>query len=91
MSKNKKEVATQFGAAITADFEENTWTFEMPNDFKVWPGEFAIVDKQVYDKILSALKSVDDAHDTYAQNLGMTNGIFNQVNEAIAATDGVAV
>jgi hypothetical protein len=51
-----KTVATQFGTAASADFEERTWTFEMPENFKVWAGEFAIVDKMVYDELLEALK-----------------------------------
>jgi hypothetical protein len=54
MSKLK----TQFGIALTADFEENTWTFEMSKDFKVTAGEFAILPKEKYDAILMALKGI---------------------------------
>jgi hypothetical protein len=53
-----KTVATQFGISTTADFEEMTWTFEMPENFKVWPGEFAIVDKPVYDELLQSCISL---------------------------------
>ena len=87
----KKEVATQFGTAYGADFEENTWTFLMPNDFKVWAGEFAIVDKTIYEKMLSVLKTIDDCHDVYSPNLGMTNGIFEDVSKVIAAVEGQVV
>jgi hypothetical protein len=48
-------VKTQFGIAASADFDTMTWAFEMPENFSVWPGEFAIVDKQVYDELLKAL------------------------------------
>jgi hypothetical protein len=88
---NKKEVSTQFGTAYGADFEENTWTFLMPDNFKVWAGEFAIVDKTVYEKMLAVLKTIDDCHDVYAPDLGMTNGIFNDVSNAIAAAEGQVV
>ena len=86
-----KEVSTQIATSMSSDFEESTWTFLMPDGFKVWAGQFAIVDKQVYDKMLAALKSVDDAHDNYSQNLGMTNKIFDDVSKAITATEGMVV
>ena len=54
MSKLK----TQFGTAVTADFEENTWTFEMDKNFKVTAGEFAILPKEKYDALLVALKGI---------------------------------
>lgn len=82
-----KEVNTQFGISHSADFEENTWTFLMPDKFNVWAGEFAIVYKQVYDKMLAALKEVDDAHDYYAPNSGMTNSIFKNVSMAVEAAE----
>lgn len=50
-------VGTQFGIAASADFEEMTWTFKMPENFKVWAGEFAIVDKLVYDELLEVCKA----------------------------------
>jgi len=43
-----KNMGTQIGTADQADFEEGTWTFKMPDGFKVRAGEFAIVDKQNY-------------------------------------------
>lgn len=51
-----RTIKTQFGIAATADFEENTWTFEMPDKYEVCAGTFAIVDKPIYDEMLSALK-----------------------------------
>jgi hypothetical protein len=54
MSKLK----TQFGKAVTADFEENTWTFEMDENFRVTAGEFAILPKEKYDALLVALKGI---------------------------------
>jgi len=50
-----KEVDTQFAKSMTSDFEEGTWTFLMPEKFQVWAGYFAIVDKQVYDKMIQRL------------------------------------
>lgn len=86
-----KEVSTQIATSMSSDFEENTWTFLMPDGFQVWAGQFAIVDKQVYDKMLAALKRVDDAHDVYSENMGMTGGVFEEVSQAIAATEGKVV
>ena len=54
MSKLK----TQFGTSVTANFEENTWTFEMDKDFKVIAGEFAILPKEKYEAILVDLKGM---------------------------------
>lgn len=54
MSKLK----TQFGTAVTADFEGNTWTFEMDKNFKVTAGKFAILPKEKYDALLVALKGI---------------------------------
>ena len=54
-----KEVSTQIATSMTADFDENTWTFLMPENYKVWVGQFAIVDKQVYDKMKEIIEYVD--------------------------------
>jgi len=43
---------TQFGESLTGDFEERTWTFEMPEDFTVKSGEFAIVPKAEYEALI---------------------------------------
>jgi len=53
----------QFGTALTADFEESTWTFEMPEDYEVSAGEFAIVPKEKYDLLiytLEVIKGIDN-------------------------------
>lgn len=44
----------QFGESLLADFEENTWTFEMPEDFKVISGNFAIIKTESYNELLNA-------------------------------------
>lgn len=51
-----KEVDTQIARSLESDFENNTWTFLMPDGFQVWAGEFAIVDKQVYDKLIEKIE-----------------------------------
>lgn len=43
----------QFGESLTGDLKEGTWIFEMQEDFKLRAGVFAIVDKEIYDSILS--------------------------------------
>jgi len=42
----KDKMDIQFGEALTADFEENTWTFQMSHNFKVRAGEFLITPKE---------------------------------------------
>ena len=49
---------TQFGTAVTADFEELTWTFEMPKEYEVSAGEFAIVPKEKYDKLIEMFNRI---------------------------------
>lgn len=50
---NKK---TQFGQSLTGDFEENTWTFEMLEDFKLSAGDFAIVPKIDFEVLITLVK-----------------------------------
>lgn len=45
-------VKTQIGISHSADFEENTWTFEMPKGFEVIAGDFVIVPKEKYDELI---------------------------------------
>lgn len=45
----------QYGSAESADFEANTWTFEMEAGYKIAAGPFAIVPRASYDKLLAAL------------------------------------
>jgi len=48
----------QFAESLTADFEENTWTFEMPEDFRVTAGKFAIVPIEQYDPMVKLMRRV---------------------------------
>ncbi|WP_456867626.1 hypothetical protein [Galbibacter sp. BG1] len=45
----------QFGESLTGDLKENTWTFEV-EDVKLHSGEFAIVPKENYIELITALK-----------------------------------
>ena len=38
----------QKGKSLTADFEQNTWTFEMSDDFTIRAGEFMLVPMEQY-------------------------------------------
>ncbi|MDI6051385.1 hypothetical protein QLS31_16295 [Flavobacterium sp. XS2P24] len=67
MSKLK----TQIGEALTSDFSENTWTFEMQDNFSVTAGEFAILPKDKYERLLVAMKGIVNsmsAHPDYEPN-----------------------
>ena len=50
-------IKTQIGVSLTGDFEEDTWTFEMGEDFKVIAGHFAIVPLDDFKALKRALKS----------------------------------
>lgn len=52
---------TQIGISEGANFEENTWTFQMPEGFVVKAGEFSIVPSQTICDILSKANRVLDA------------------------------
>lgn len=47
--------ATQIGQSEGADFEEDTWTFKMPEDFEVMAGEFAIMPRANFEAMKDAL------------------------------------
>lgn len=53
-----ENITTQFGESLMADFEENTWTFELPEGFKVKAGSFAIVPEDQYEKLITALRGI---------------------------------
>ena len=53
-----KTVKTQIATSFSSDFEDSTWTFLMPEGFNVWAGQFAIIDKPVYEELLEALKGL---------------------------------
>lgn len=42
----------QFGKSLIGDFEESTWTFKMPEDFKISAGKFAIVPEKEFKALL---------------------------------------
>ena len=66
MSKLK----TQFADSLTSDFEENTWTFELDRDFSVSAGEFAIIPKDKFDRILKALSQIKHWDDDLENEFG---------------------
>ena len=46
----------QIGTSLTGDLKENTWTFEMNEDFGIVAGKFALVPLELYyNDILEAL------------------------------------
>lgn len=49
---------TQLGVSATADFEDNTWTFEMPESFTVTAGTFAIVPVEQFNAALNNLETI---------------------------------
>lgn len=51
----KPTLGAQFGISATADFGERTWIFEMPENFRVSAGEFAIIPKTEYEALLAEL------------------------------------
>lgn len=51
----KEKMPIQFGISWDADFEDNRWSFLMPNEYAVCAGEFAIMDKETLGDIKEAL------------------------------------
>ena len=54
----KETIETQFGISSEADFENYTWTFQMPKKYSVAAGEFALVDKILYDQLIDSLEQI---------------------------------
>jgi hypothetical protein len=48
---------TQIGKSLTRDLKENTWTFEMGENFKPRAGHFAIVPLDDFQELKRALTS----------------------------------
>lgn len=75
---NKKTIKTQFGISAIADFEELTWTFQMPEKYSVVAGDFAIVDKILYDQLMQTVEDLAihcqelDMASIYLSNLAVT-------------------
>lgn len=57
---------TQLGESATANFEENTWTFEMSEGFCVTAGDFAIVPHKEYCKAINNLETIIANFPAYA-------------------------
>lgn len=53
-----KPLPTQIGTSFEADFEKNTWTFEMQDNFTVAAGGFVIMDTAVYRDLIVAANDV---------------------------------
>lgn len=49
---------TQIGTASSADFEEGTWTFDMPTNFRVCAGKFAIIPEKQYNEALNNIETM---------------------------------
>lgn len=81
----KKTIHTQFGVSATSDFEENTWTFEMPEKYSVVAGEFALVDKILYDQLM---QSVEDLA-IHCQELDMESVFLSNVLVTVKKLKGV--
>lgn len=46
---------TQIGISAHADFEQNTWTFELADGYSVAAGNFAIIPFEKYNELRNAL------------------------------------
>lgn len=77
---------TQIGTALTADFEEQTWTFEMPENYEVSAGYFAIVPKDKYDKLYQTLQRISAIENAAFGLKGFdVERLKKEVNEALSA------
>ena len=78
MNNKQKTIKTQFGISATADFVDNTWTFKMPEKYSVISGDFAIVDKILYDQLMQTVEDLAihcqelDMHSIFLSNLAFT-------------------
>ena len=62
---------TQFADSVTSDFEDKTWTFEMnDSDFVVTAGNFAIIPRDKYDRILKAFSQIKHWDDDLENEFG---------------------
>jgi tetrahydromethanopterin S-methyltransferase subunit G len=58
MSKDSKLPTVFVGKSHSADFGENTWTFEMTSNFKVKAGNHVIIDEEDFNEIINELKEL---------------------------------
>lgn len=47
------------GTSDSCDFEQNTWTFSFEGQFQVSAGEYAILRRADYQKLLAAARAED--------------------------------
>lgn len=73
------KIKTQIGTAITADFSEKTWTFEMPSGFSVAAGKFAIVPKENYNAALVKMAELNLILDN-TKSLEILKEIINELS-----------
>ena len=59
---------TQIGTSVAADFEENSWTFEMPEGFTMCAGQFAILPIDKYNALMEALKEISKGEGAYNED-----------------------
>ena len=84
-----KEVSTQIATSMTADFDENTWVFLMPDNYKVWAGQFAIVDKQIYDKMKDIIEYVDQECSSGSMSADLSHDFVDCLRSRLDKLQGV--
>ena len=62
------KIKTQIGTSVTADFEESSWTFEMPEDFTMSAGKFAILPVDKYNDLIEALHEISKGEGAYNED-----------------------
>ena len=80
----RRTIYTQFANSSSADFETNEWTFLMPEKYQIVAGEFALVDKELYDKLI---QSITDLH-TYCQGLEKEPIFLSNISVILKRLDG---
>jgi len=81
----KKTVKTQFAISESADFENSTWTFEMPENHIVCAGEFAIVDRTLYNNLMQSAEDLS----AYCQKCGVDFVHLAKINMALKQLKGI--
>jgi len=79
-----KQIKAQTGSSLTCDFKENTWTFEMEENFVMVAGEFSIVPKNQFTELITLvqrLKFAISKDENAKMNSEITNYVF-QINES---------
>jgi len=79
---------TQLATSLTSDFQENTWTFELDKDFRVTAGEFALVPREKYERLIVAIKGISRsvmAHPDYEEG----SEFFDMVSRCVNSFEDV--